>query len=93
MKKILKITGITLLVLLLVLFTIPFLFKGKIISLVKAEINKNINARVEFADVDISLIRRFPRLAVAVEKIQVTGNGRFAQIRSLLLRTLTQRSI
>jgi hypothetical protein len=78
MKKILKITGITLLVLLLVLFTIPFLFKGKIISLVKAEINKNINARVEFADVDISLIRRFPRLAVAVEKIQVTGNGRFA---------------
>lgn len=60
MKKVLKITGITLLVLLLVLFTLPFLFKGKIISLVKSEINKTINARVDFSDIDISLIRRFP---------------------------------
>jgi hypothetical protein len=78
MKKVLKITGITLLVLLLVLFTLPFLFKGKIISLVKSEINKTINARVDFSDIDISLIRRFPRVAVAIEKIQVIGNGKFA---------------
>ena len=78
MKKALKITGITLLVIIAVLFAIPFLFKGKIIKIVKSEINKNINARVDFADIDISLIRRFPRVSVSIEKIQVIGNDRFS---------------
>ncbi|RYG01478.1 MAG: AsmA family protein, partial [Chitinophagaceae bacterium] len=78
MKKVLKITGITLLVIIVILFTIPFVFKGKIIKLVKAEINKSINARVDFADIDISLLRRFPRVSVSIEKIQVIGNGQFS---------------
>ncbi|MBL7697738.1 MAG: hypothetical protein JNK79_06250 [Chitinophagaceae bacterium] len=77
MKKALKITGITLLVIIVVLFTIPFLFKGKIIRIVKSEINKNINARVDFADIDISLLRRFPRVSVSIEKLQVIGVGQF----------------
>lgn len=78
MKKALKITGITLLVIIVILFTIPFVFKGKIIKLVKAEINKSINAQVDFADIDISLLRRFPRVSVAIQKIQVIGNGQFS---------------
>ena len=78
MKKFLKIAGISVLVILVILFTLPFLFKGKIISIVKAEINKTINAQVDFADVDISLIRRFPRVSVAIEKLQVIGNGKFS---------------
>lgn len=78
MKKVLKITGITLLIIIAVLFAIPLLFKGKIIKIVKSEINKNVNAKVDFNDIDISLIRRFPRVSVSIEKIQVTGNGRFS---------------
>jgi hypothetical protein len=78
MKKVLKITGITVLVIIVILFTIPFLFKGKIIKIVKAEINKNINAQVDFNDIDISLLRRFPRVSVSIEKIQVIGNGQFS---------------
>jgi hypothetical protein len=79
MKKILKITGITVLVIIVILFTLPFLFKGKIISIVKTQINKNINAQVDFSDVSISLLRRFPRVSVAIEKLQVIGNGKFSQ--------------
>ena len=79
MKKVLKITGITLLVILVILFTLPFIFKGKIISIVKTEINKTLNAKVDFSDIDISLIRRFPRLAVGIDGIQVTGVGKFAE--------------
>lgn len=78
MKKVLKITGITLLAIIAILFAIPFLFKGKIIKIVKSEINKNINARVDFTDIDISLIRRFPRVSVSIQKIQVIGNDRFS---------------
>jgi hypothetical protein len=78
MKKFLKITGITLLVIIAILFAIPFLFKGKIIRIVKSEINKNINARVDFNDISISLLRHFPRVSVSIEKIQVIGNDRFS---------------
>jgi hypothetical protein len=78
MKKVLKITGITLLIIIAILFAIPFVFKGKIIRIVKSEINKNINAKVDFTDIDLSLIRRFPRVAVAIQNIQVIGNGQFS---------------
>jgi hypothetical protein len=78
MKKFLKVTLIVILILFVVLFTLPFLFKGKIIEIVKTEINKNINAKVDFADVNISLIRKFPRVSAAVEKLQIIGNGNFS---------------
>lgn len=76
-KKILKGTGITLLVLVALLIAIPYLFKGQIIAKIKTELNRNLNAKVDFKDVDISLLRRFPRLAVALEELQVTGVEHF----------------
>ena len=78
-KKILKITGIVLLVLVLAAFAIPYFFKDKIIALIKTEVNKNVNAKVDFADVDISLFRHFPRVAVALEGLQVVGIDHFSR--------------
>ena len=54
-KKILKITGITFLVIIIALIATPYLFKDKIIAMVKETINENVNAQVDFADADISL--------------------------------------
>ena len=79
LKKILKISGITLLALLVILFVAPFIFKGKIIKIVKQEINKSINAKVDFADLDLSFFRRFPRVSVALEGLQVVGIDEFAK--------------
>ncbi|HMH21775.1 MAG TPA: AsmA-like C-terminal region-containing protein [Puia sp.] len=78
LKKTLKIAGIILLLLLIFAFSAPFLFRGKIVSIVKTQINKNLNARVDFSDVDISLFRHFPRLAVGLDSLQVVGNGEFS---------------
>jgi hypothetical protein len=77
LKKILKVTGILLFVLIAAAVAIPFLFKGKIMSLVKTELNKQLEADVDFKDVDISLIRHFPRLAVALEELQVVNRAPF----------------
>ncbi|WP_123844793.1 AsmA family protein [Chitinophaga lutea] len=77
LKKILKGIGIGLLVLIALLIAIPYLFKGQIIAKIKTEINKNLNAKVDFKDVNVSLFRRFPRLAVALDELQVTGTGHF----------------
>jgi anionic cell wall polymer biosynthesis LytR-Cps2A-Psr (LCP) family protein len=56
LKKILKITGITLLVLIAAAFLIPIIFKKQITSLVKKEINKSLTAVVDFKDVSLSLL-------------------------------------
>jgi hypothetical protein len=60
-------------------FAAPFLFKGKFISLAKNELNKTLNARADFRDVDISFFRSFPRLSVALEGLQITGIDNFSK--------------
>ena len=77
-KKILKIFFITLLVLIGLLFATPYIFKGKIVSLVKKEINKKLNAKVDFKDVDISFFRHFPKVSVGLDELQVIGTDDFA---------------
>ena len=78
LKKIFKITGIVLLVLIGVAFAAPYLFKNQIIQKVKKEINKNLNANVDFKDVDISFFRQFPKVAIALDSLRITGKDVFA---------------
>jgi len=79
MKKVLKITGISLLVLIAFAFAIPILFKGKILTIVKSSINKNVNATVDFKDLSLSLFRHFPKLSVSLENVSVIGVEEFAK--------------
>lgn len=77
MKKVLKFTAISLAILLLIAFLIPVLFKSKILTLVKTEINKNIEAKVDFKDLNLSLFRHFPKLSVTLKDVSVTGLNDF----------------
>lgn len=77
-KKILKWTGITLLVLIIVLFAAPFLFKDKIKEMLVETINKNVDATVAFEDVDLSLFKSFPRANVTVDKLSIINKAPFA---------------
>lgn len=78
LKKVLKVSLIVLASLLLLLVAAGFIFRGKIVSLVKTEINKNINAKVDFKEVDISFFRNFPKVSIGLDELQVTGTGYFA---------------
>ncbi|MGF2413437.1 hypothetical protein [Ferruginibacter sp.] len=77
-KKFLKIVFISLLVLIALVFAAPYLFKSQIVAFVKREVNKNLNAKVDFKDVDISFFRHFPKVAVALDELQVIGVGNFS---------------
>src|SRR3954468_6020370 len=79
LRKTLKYFAIGIAILLILAFSLPFIFKGKILSLAREQVNKNVNARVNFSDVDVSLFRHFPRLAVGLEDLQIVGNGAFSQ--------------
>lgn len=73
MKKVLKITGITLLAIIILLIAAPFIFQSQIQNMVKNFINQNLNAHVEFSDVDLSFIRSFPKAHVSVSNLVITN--------------------
>jgi uncharacterized protein involved in outer membrane biogenesis len=76
-RKTLRITGISLLTLIALLFLIPLFFKKEILELVRKEMNASLNAAVDFNDVDISFFRRFPRVSVRVEGLSIAGIDHF----------------
>ncbi len=77
MKKILKIGGIILGILILLLIAAPFLFKDSLEKLVVENINKNINATVAWEDFDLSLFSNFPDAALVVENFSVINKAPF----------------
>ena len=81
MKGILKWGLYILIGLLLAMAIVPFVFRDKIEAIVKDEINKNVNAKVDFRSVDLSLFKSFPQLNVAIEGLSVTGVDTFQNIK------------
>ena len=73
MKKLLKWTAIVLLVILLAAIILPFAFKGKIVQAIKDSANENMNAKLEFSDVSLSLIRNFPNFSLGIENLCITN--------------------
>ena len=80
-SRILKWTGITFLLLIILLITLPFLFKDQLIQLVKNEANKNLNAKVDFGTFDLSLLSTFPDFTFDIQDVTVDGVDRFEGVR------------
>lgn len=77
-KKILKIAGISLVTIILLLLLIPVVFKKQVQALVKREINKQLNATVDFKDVKLSLLRHFPKATITIKGLTIVGKGEFS---------------
>ena len=70
-KRILKWSGITLLLLLILIVAAPFIFKDKIVQIVKEEANKSLNAKVDFGEFDLTLFSSFPDFRFKIQKVSV----------------------
>jgi uncharacterized protein involved in outer membrane biogenesis len=77
MKKLFKGLFILLLLLIIAAVAIPYFFKDKIIARVKSDINKNINATVDFKEVDLSLFKSFPDFYFGMNDFTITGKEPF----------------
>jgi len=75
--KVLKIAAIVFASLLVILISIPFLFKGKILKIAKEQANNNLNAIVQFSDLSLSMFRSFPALNVKILDISIVGKEEF----------------
>lgn len=76
-KRILIGLGIFIGLFLLAAILIPIMFKGKILEVVKTQMNKQLNATTDFKDVDLSLFRHFPQLTVGIESLSIVGRDEF----------------
>jgi len=76
-KRILLTLGILILLLLAAAVILPIVFKDKIEAAVKEQVNKNINATVDWGEWDISLLRSFPNISIEVHDIRVSNKEPF----------------
>lgn len=77
MKKFLKISSIVILSIFILLLVLPFLFKGKIRSMIDEEINSSVNAKVEYSGISLSLIRNFPNIHLEIDDLSISGREKF----------------
>src|ERR1035437_3164443 len=79
-----KVTGIIIKIflgiiflILLILFTVPVIFKKQIKTKFEQTINSSVNATVKFADYKLGFFKDFPNLTFSLENMSVTGLGKF----------------
>lgn len=77
LKKILKISGISFLVIILLLVAAPYLFKDKIKEMITKTLNENVNANIAFEEVDLSFFKSFPKANVTIEKLSIITKAPF----------------
>ncbi len=88
MKKVLSGVAVVLLLFVGALFALPYLFKDDIIRQIKATANESLTARLDFQDVSLSFFRHFPKLAVGLDGLVITGTGPFEGIRLIECKRL-----
>jgi len=79
MKKLLIVLGSIIALFVLTIILVPILFKDRIVSTVQTEIDKSVNAKVNFdpSKISISLLSDFPNLTLGVRDFSITGNDAF----------------
>ncbi|MCK9448487.1 MAG: AsmA family protein [Bacteroidales bacterium] len=75
--KYVKIFAVSLGVILIALILIPFFFQDKLVQLVKEELNKSVEATIDFSSARLSLIRSFPDFSLTLSHLVLTGKAAF----------------
>jgi hypothetical protein len=77
-RKLLIVVGIVVLIT-GTLAVLPFLYKDQLLSRVKATLNNQINAKIEFSDFKLSLFSHFPRVEMEILDLSMIGINEFAK--------------
>ena len=76
-KKILKIVGIIVLVLIGILIAAPFILEAKIGDILKNNVNNNVDATLDFSEANLSLVQSFPNAAVVLKGVSLINKEPF----------------
>lgn len=67
---------------------IPRLYKEELLEVVREQANRNLNASLDFKDLDLSLFRQFPLLSVRLDSLSITGREEFEGLELLRAREI-----
>ncbi|MGI9550450.1 MAG: AsmA-like C-terminal region-containing protein [Aurantibacter sp.] len=76
-KKIFRVTVIVLLLIIGLLIAAPFILEAKIGDLIKNNVNNNVNATLDFADAERSLIKSFPNADLRLKEVTLVNRTPF----------------
>lgn len=91
MKKVLKITGISLLAIVLLLLITPYLLPNTIAKEVEKWVNSNIKGEVKFESTSLSFFKHFPSLTLSLHNFSLKGAAPFQEDTLLFTRELSFR--
>lgn len=56
---------------------LPVVFKDDLVALVKTQANENVNARIDFGEFDLSLLKSFPDFTLSIHDVVIENEGDF----------------
>ncbi|QNK63843.1 AsmA family protein [Pedobacter sp. PAMC26386] len=77
MKKALKITGISIISLILLILLVPYIIPNTISKEIESRINQNINGKAEFESTSLSFFKHFPSLTLSLNNFTLKGSAPF----------------
>uniref|UniRef100_UPI00404B6F2F hypothetical protein n=1 Tax=Fluviicola sp. TaxID=1917219 RepID=UPI00404B6F2F len=89
LKKILKWSGITFILLIILMICIPIIFKDDIKQLVLKEVNKTLKADVSIQDIDLTFISTFPAITIELSDVKVVGRTAFKGVELAAIKTFS----
>ena len=88
LKKVLKWSGITLLLVIIALILVPIFFKDEIKEMVIVEVNKTLNAELSLGDFDLTFISTFPNMTVELIDTKLEGINEFKGVTLASIKTV-----
>lgn len=77
MKLLLKIFGVFFVLILAILIAVPFFLESNIEKIVRRTAEAQVNAKVDFSKIDLSLIKNFPKASVTINDLEIINNAPF----------------
>lgn len=77
-KKILIACGVFIVLLVLILLALPMFFKPQIVEKIKVAANQQLNATLNFQDVDLSFFSSFPQVDLEINGLTIVNHDPFA---------------
>ncbi len=88
-SRILKWTGITFLLVLIALISIPIIFKDDMKELVIKEANKSLLADLSLGEFDLTFISTFPNMTIKLVDMKLTGRNEFKGVDLVNIKEFT----
>ena len=77
MKLLFKIFGVFFILILAVLIAVPFFLESNVEKIVRRTAKAQVDAKVDFSEINLSLIRNFPKASVTITDLEIINNAPF----------------